>query len=113
MTRHSTVQTANVEVWLVVGGARVWLTACAGTGKEEAEVMEFAIPLCREELLKDDGKGTYAVKECLASVELVRHIDGKEFSCCSTKTFPLLSCFIYTYLQSASLCLLKLVLLPS
>ena len=42
----------------------------------EAKVMEFAIPLCREELLKDDGKGTYAVKECLASVELVRHIDG-------------------------------------
>lgn len=44
--------------------------------------MEFAIPLCREELLKDDGKGTYAVKECLTSVELVRHIDGKDCFVC-------------------------------
>ena len=35
----------------------MWLTACAGTGIEEAEVMEFAIP-CVQELLKDDGKRT-------------------------------------------------------
>ena len=35
----------------------MWLTACAGTGKEEAEVMEFAIPLCREDTAQRRRKG--------------------------------------------------------
>lgn len=39
-------------------------------------VMEFSIPLYREDLLRGDGKGGYTVKECLANRELTGRIDG-------------------------------------
>lgn len=38
--------------------------------------MEFAIPLCREDLLGSARKGGYSVKDCLTSRELGGRIDG-------------------------------------
>ena len=39
--------------------------------------MEFTIPLTREDLVKNDGRGTYVVSELVSAHELVSRIDGE------------------------------------
>lgn len=56
--------------------ARDWLEYFAF--EEQSWLMEFSIPLCREDLLNGGGKGDYAVRECLLERELTARIDGNE-----------------------------------
>ena len=39
--------------------------------------MEFTIPLTREDLVKNDGRGIYVVSELVSAHELISRIDGE------------------------------------
>ena len=63
---------------------------------------EFSVPLTREELMRDDGHGSYTVTELLSPPEITCRIDGK------IRTGGFFMCNDHhSSLQIVSLCLLK------